>query len=517
MALNTGDENPAGQTRKPLFQTLAVNVPGIVYRVYVREQNRMQFFNHMLEEMTGYKPNELKKGDVCSIDPMILSEDLFRVLGVVKDAVADNKLFEVEYRIRHKNGSIRHFLERGRPVQRRNGKPEFIDGVILDITERKKAQEALVFKEHIIENSSSFIATCDLEGNMTYGNPSFLKRWGFADPEEFLGKPFWKFWLVEDRLEEIMQALRGDGFWFDEIKAIRKDGATFDVQVSAAMVFDGDGKPFALTSTSIDITERKRAERALRQARDELEQRVVERTAELERSNRELQDFAFIASHDLQEPLRKIRAFGEMIVRGSGNILSEQSLDYLARMNKAVSRMHELLTSLLDYSRVTTKAAPFKRINLNQSVEASLSNLEILIRENRGHVEVGPLPTLEAEPVQMVQLFQNLIGNALKFRRSPEAPFIRIYANPGASGKDIAVYQILIEDNGIGFDEKDLAHIFVPFHRLHGRSTYEGVGMGLAICKKIVGRHGGEITAKSKLGKGSTFILTLPAKQKEKD
>ena len=517
MAGITGGENPLEPTGKPAFQTLALNIPGIVYRVYVREQNRMEFFNHMLEKMTGHKADELRKGEVCSIDPIIISEDRIHVLHAVKDAVRENKPFEVEYRLTHKNGGIRHFLESGQPIYGSDGKPEFIDGVILDITERKQVEVALVFKEHIIENSSSAIATCDLEGNMTYGNPSFLKKWGFDDPEEFLGEPFWKFWLVEDRLEEVMQALRDDGFWFDEIKAIRKDGVAFDVQVSAAMVFDGEGNPFALTSTSIDITERKRAEEALRQAYDELEQRVEERTAELKRSNRELQDFAFIASHDLHEPLRKIRTFGEMIARGSGNILSEQSLDYLARMKKGVARMQDLLTSLLDYSRVTTKAAPFKRIDLNKSVGESLSDLEILIKKNNGHVEVGHLPTLEGESVQMVQLFQNLIGNALKFHRPGEAPLVKVYASPVVSGENPEVYRIFIEDNGIGFDEKDLELVFAPFHRLHGRSAYEGVGMGLAICKKIVERHGGQITAKSELGNGSTFVVTLPEKQKRRD
>ncbi len=192
----------------------------------------------------------------------------------MKDAVRKGKPFEVEYRITHKDGGIRYFLERGQPVCRSDAKPEFIDGVILDITDRKCSEKALLFKENIIKSSSSVIATCDLEGNMTYGNPSFLKTWGFDDPEEFIGRPFWEFWLVEDRLDEIMKALRGDGTWFGEIKAIRKDGGIFDVRVSAATVFDGGGKPVALTSTSIDITERKGAEEALRQAREELELHV---------------------------------------------------------------------------------------------------------------------------------------------------------------------------------------------------------------------------------------------------
>jgi two-component system sensor kinase FixL len=165
---------------------------------------------------------------------------------------------------------------------------------------------------------------------------------------------------------------------------------------------------------------------------------------------------------------------------------------------------------LLSYSRVTTKAEPMKKTDLRGSVKEALSNLEILIREKNAVVGIGDLPTVTADPVQMTQLFQNLIGNALKFHRDGEAPHVKIQ-----SRKVGDAYEIYVEDNGIGFDEKYLDKIFQPFQRLHGRSSgYEGVGMGLAICKKIVERHGGKISAKSELGKGSTFIVSLPANRK---
>jgi PAS domain S-box-containing protein len=511
MVGKTGGDNPLPVAAKPAFQTLAVNIPGIVYRVYVRERNRMEFFNHMLEQMTGYEAEELSLGDVCSIDPMIISEDKLHVLKVVKGALGENKPFEVEYRIIHKDGGIRYFLERGQPIYGRDGKPQFIDGVILDITERKSSEMALRFKGNIIKSSSSVIATCDLEGNMTYGNPSFLKAWGFDDPKEFMGRPFWEFWSVKDRLDEITQALRDDGTWFGEIKAIRKDGGVFDVQVSAATVFDSGGKPVALTSTSIDITERKRAEKALQEAHDELESRVKERTAELELKNKELQDFAFVASHDLAEPLRKIETFGKMIAdRCGGGTFDEVSKDYLRRIQSAAVRMKSLLDSLLSYSRVTTKAEPLIKTDLNRSVEAALSNLEMVIREKNAEVEIGDLPTVEADRPHMIQLFQNLIGNALKFSQEQKPPRIKIYAQEVGDA-----FEIYVKDNGIGFEEKYLDKIFLPFQRLHGRSNrYEGEGMGLAICRKILERNCGQITAKSELGKGATFIVTLPAGRK---
>jgi len=271
-------KNLPKKAKEPPFQMLAINIPGIVYRVYLRGQRRMVFYNDMFKKMTGYKAAELTTGEVCSIDPIIISEDRAYVLQVVHDALIESKPFEIEYRIRHKNGSTNYFLERGLPIYGRDGKAKFIDGLILDITERKRAEEALIFNENIIKCSSSAIATCDLEGKMTYGNPAFRKKWGFNNPKEFLGKPFWDFWLVKDRLAEIMAALRSKRAWFGEIKARRKDGSVFDVQVSAATVLDSRGNPFALTSTSIDITERKRTEKALQHLNEYLEQRVTERT-----------------------------------------------------------------------------------------------------------------------------------------------------------------------------------------------------------------------------------------------
>jgi PAS domain S-box-containing protein len=506
----TDGENPLDVAAKPAFQTLAVNIPGIVYRVHVRERNRMEFFNPMLEQMTGYKAEELTLGEVCSIDPMIIPEDHLHVLEVVKGALRENKPFEIEYRITDKNGGIRYFLERGQPICGTDGKPEFIDGVILDITERKCSEIALLFKENIINSSSSVIATCDLEGSMTYGNPSFLKKWGFNDPKEFVGRPFWEFWLVKNRLDEIMQALRDDGHWFGEIKARRKDGGIFDVQVSAATVSDTAGYPVALTSTSIDITERKRAEKALQEAHDELEWRVKERTAELELKNKELQDFAFVASHDLAEPLRKVETFGKMLAdRCVGGTFDEVSKDYLRRMKSAAERMKGLLDSLLMYSRVTTRAEPLKKTDLNKSIEEALSNLEMVIRAKNAEVEICDLPTVDADRAQMIQLFQNLIGNALKFSRKGKPPHVKIYSQEVGDA-----FEIHVKDNGIGFEEKYLEKIFLPFQRLHGRSSeYGGEGMGLAICKKIIERHGAEITARSSTGSGSTFIIRLPSKR----
>ncbi|MBI3959675.1 MAG: HAMP domain-containing protein [Chloroflexi bacterium] len=255
-----------------------------------------------------------------------------------------------------------------------------------------------------------------------------------------------------------------------------------------------------------DVTRSKQAEEALK-----------EYAARLEQSNRELQDFAYITSHDLQEPLRKIRAFGDRLNARYQKELDAQGQDYLARMTDAATRMSRLIDDLLTYSRVNTRSLPFVPTDLGRVARAVADDLEIRIQQTGGRVEIEELPTLEADPRQMGQLLQNLIGNSLKFHRADAPPVVKVYArrldrSPGLmAGEDS--WQILVEDNSIGFEERHMERIFQPFERLHSRDEYEGSGIGLAICRKIVERHGGSITAASRPGEGTTFIITLPASQ----
>lgn len=265
----------------------------------------------------------------------------------------------------------------------------------------------------------------------------------------------------------------------------------------------------------------------------ELEQEVSERkqaeeearslAVTLELSNRDLQDFAAVASHDLQEPLRKILAFGDRLRSRYGDTLGEQGQDYLQRMMDASQRMRNLIDDLLTLSRVSSQGNPNVPVDLAAVAEQVLADLEVAIEKSGGRLEVGDLPTIEADPTQMRQLLQNLISNALKFQKPGEPPLVKIKSqlfedyseDDSGAARAEKMLELTVEDTGIGFDESYGDRIFKVFQRLHGRNEYDGTGLGLAVCRKIVERHNGTITATSKPDQGAKFIVTLPLKLPE--
>jgi signal transduction histidine kinase len=245
-----------------------------------------------------------------------------------------------------------------------------------------------------------------------------------------------------------------------------------------------------------------------RNARLQNTNELLRHAAELARSNAELEQFASIASHDLQEPLRKVQTFAAQLTATESDRLSPQGQDFLQRMSNASGRMRALIDDLLAFSRVSTKGRPFVAVDLADSMSQVLGDLEVAIAESGAQVSVGELPTIDADPVQMRQLFQNLIGNALKFGRDGVTPEIDVSA-----AVDDGVAEVTIRDNGIGFEPRHATRIFRAFERLHGTSAYPGTGIGLALCRKIVERHHGAITAEGELGQGSRFTLRLPVEQ----
>jgi signal transduction histidine kinase len=231
---------------------------------------------------------------------------------------------------------------------------------------------------------------------------------------------------------------------------------------------------------------------------------LVQSNAELQRSNRELQDFAYIASHDLQEPLRKIQAFADRLASRYAGQLDEGAQDYLTRMQSAAKRLQSLINDLLQFSRVTTKARTFEPVDLATLAGEVVADLEVRLQQSGGRVELDALPVVQADPVQMRQLFQNLIGNALKFHKPGSPPVVRV-----SSRSDNGTVELVFADNGIGFTDEHGGKIFGMFQRLHSREEYEGNGVGLAICRKIAERHGGSITAQGVPNQGATFVVRL--------
>lgn len=387
-------------------------------------------------------------------------------------------------------------------------------GIVHDITELKKTEEALRESESrinsIIKTAVDGIITIDTNGVIEMVNPSAAKLFLYEE-HELIGQKINILMPEPDRSlhdnymhhyhETGEQRIIGIG---REVSGLKKNGIVFPLYLSISEVQLTDRKVY--TGFIHDITQQKLSEERLRRY-----------AAELERSNRELQDFAYVSSHDLQEPLRKIQAFGDRLITKEYEKLSDQGKDYVDRMLNAASRMQNLINDLLDFSRVTSKAKPYVQVDLEKVLTEVLSDLEITVEATEAKIEHTPLPTIEADATQMRQLFQNLISNALKFRKEDTPPVIKITArelHPNVrltSTPGDELVEISIEDNGIGFDEKYLDRIFNIFQRLEGQK-YEGSGIGLAICRKIAVRHGGDITARSKPSVGTTFYVTLAKK-----
>ncbi len=294
---------------------------------------------------------------------------------------------------------------------------------------------------------------------------------------------------------------------------VRGDGQVIWIATTKVPLHDVEGNCIGLVGVSSDISVRKEAEERLRLAAEQLR-----------RSNLELQEFASVASHDLQEPLRKIQAFGDRLRVKCAPALGENGRDYLERMQDAARRMQILLHDLLTLSRVTSTAQPFEKVDLRKVVQDVVSDLEVRIEQTGARIEIGRLPVIDADAGQMRQLLQNLISNALKFHAPEILPRVIVSAKVLDNAESLAgsmpgeeLVQIMVRDNGIGFDERYLDRIFQVFQRLHSRSEFEGTGIGLAVCRKIADRHGGMISAKSTEGQGATFIVTLPVKQRNSE
>jgi PAS domain S-box-containing protein len=375
-----------------------------------------------------------------------------------------------------------------------------------------------------------------------YVSPQIEAILGFSQ-EEWLNDPVRWYRQVhpDDRgrwnIEAAQMFLSGEPIR-SVYRVIARDGAVISFHCEAKMVRHADGQPWFIHGVAFDITEIKTAEEKLKKAHNELERRVHERTAELARanlelelevaerkraekelasraqdlarSNAELEQFAYVASHDLQEPLRMVTSFTQLMVNRYKDKLDSDADEFIEYIADGAKRMSRLINDLLEYSRVGTKVRPLSPTDCARVFELACTNLRVTIAESRAKVTMDPLPTVLGDETQLLQLFQNLIGNALKFRGA--AP---TNVHVGAERQN-GQWLFRISDNGIGIEPRYAERIFVIFQRLHSRSEYAGTGIGLAICKKIVERHGGRIWVESELGSGATFCFLLQEVPNEK-
>ncbi len=363
----------------------------------------------------------------------------------------------------------------------------------------------------LMDNIEEGYYELDTEGRYTFVNDALV--YILDTPKDKILESNFQYFVDKEFSERVRVAYNaayqlGGAVHGIEFRIRSKEGINRFVETTALINRNPMGEMAGLRGIVRDITARKQAEGY-----------QIERKA-LERSNKELEQFASVASHDLQEPLRKIQTFGDQLKTKSGSLLNDEGRIFLDRMLGAADRAQVLINDLLSLSRVSTQAQPFARVDLKKLLRSVVADLEVRLEETGGRVDIEELPVIEADATQMRQLYQNLIVNGLKFRSPDKKPRIKISSRiienkrlPEMPGQPNSLCQVFVKDNGIGFDEKYLDRIFQPFQRLHTQQEYEGTGIGLSICRRIVERHSGDITAKSKPEHGATFIVTLPIKQ----
>jgi hypothetical protein len=464
-------------------------------------------------------------------------DDMAEAKRVFLEANRRQEAFYFIYRLRGKNGNYRWFLDLGNPRFDAEDHYEGFTGTVLDIHDNKKAQEKLADAEERLRLAAegTGLATWDLDlvtRNIIYSS-KLNEIFGWP-PDKLLTHPDMRRQVHPDDLSSILEpaferALQ-TGFYEYEARLIRPGGSLRWIRTQGRIIFS-DEMPLRMVGTMVDITEEKQAQMALLESEEryrtlalELEKRVEERTCDLqranenlERSNAELAQYAFVASHDLQEPLRKIRVFSGIL--NDRDDLPGGARETLGKIMASSARMTDLIKDLLEFSRLLKGGATLKPTDLNGVVKKVMDDFELLIQEKSAVIELQPLPQVDAVPLQMNQLFYNLFSNALKFSKPGIPPRIRItsrrleaeeYSDYQGPFGSVPYHRISIKDNGIGFDPKFADQIFEIFKRLHAKHSFPGSGIGLAVCRKIAENHGGHLMARSAEGEGAEFLLLLP-------
>ena len=464
--------------------------------------------NEALCNMVGYSQKELIGWNFANF---LYPDDKDKLLGQFTEAfIGKDEHPVVEFRTIHKDGHIVWLYSSPTPLVHENETIGF-SAIIHDITERKRTEEALRLSEErfrsVLDNSLDMIYSLNLRtGRYEYVSPASEKVLGY-NPEEFIGHSLElaRSTIHPDDMQRLdenfveLLAAKGETAERIQYRVKHKEGGYRWVSDSRSLVCDNGHTPVAVVGSMRDITERKQEEEKLN--------RIM---AELARSNTELEQFAYIASHDLQEPLRMVASYTQLLARRYKGKLDADADEFIGYAVDGATRMQQLINALLDYSRVGTRAKPLEPTDCEAVFSNAIANLGAAIKETEAVVTHDHLPTVTADATQMVQVFQNLLGNSIKFH-SEKRPEIHVGAHRNGSE-----WIFSVRDNGIGIDPKYFERIFIIFQRLHGRNDYPGTGIGLALCKKIVERHKGRIWVESESGKGATFYFTIPMGGEEK-
>ena len=481
-----------------LYRTLAEAAPDIIF-VLARD-GRVEYLNDVaavqfkrtVDEMVGRFVTEL-------FPPNVAMEQLNGVLNVFKTG----KPYAAESKVLFPDAE-RWFNTILVPIRDEDGSVISVLGVSRDMTARRQIEDELFQSRQmlqlILDNIPQRVFWKNRDLFYLGANQPFLRDAGLETLEQVLGiDDFGLHWKASadvyraDDHEVIDSGIPKVDY---EESLITKDGEMEWLRTSKIPLRDREGQIFGVLGTYEDITGLKRAETLL-----------AERNQELIRSNADLEQFAYIASHDLQEPLRMVASFAQLFARRYQGTLDERGEKYLTYIVDGAYRMQQLIDDLLKYSRVGTRAKTFVTLDCSQVVAQVLHNLQVTVRETGANVVVEALPTIQADETQILQLFQNLVANAIKFHREA-APEVRIWAE-----RDGAAWRFGVADNGIGIEPQYEERVFVIFQRLHSREEYPGTGIGLAVCKKIVQRHGGRIWFESTPGVGTTFFFIIPDQQ----
>jgi PAS domain S-box-containing protein len=471
------------------------------------ETNRLVRVNRKFCELHGYSETELLS---MRYQDLTYSEDREQSVKVYQDAInSGSEGWQIEKRCLRKDGQVIWEEVLGAIVRDESGRAVHNFVVVQDITERKLLEDRLAYLAFVLETVNDAVLATDVTQRITAWNKAAEELYGWT-AEETMGRNPDEFLHTEITADQRIQALRQlaeTGRTRLEVIQYTRDGRRLIVEGNTVAIRDSRGNVTGYVSSTKDITHQKQAEAA-----------VVRYALELKRSNRELEEFALVASHDLNEPLRKIELFSQQLL-ATGDNLNNRQRDFLQRMNAGANRMRQMVDGLLELSRVNRQEGQFQEVDLAELTRETLSGLETQMESTGGRVEVFSVPNpahstidnnmgpvVKADPLQIQRLLQNLVENALKFHQPGRPPSVKIWL---VDVGDETV-QIRVEDDGIGFDETQADALFQPFHRLVGRNEYEGTGMGLAICKKIVERHGGKISAQGRKGEGATFVITLP-------